>query len=65
MLFMDRAYHSNMSRIYFAVPADSRIAKALFREVPEDDEDEEEQGEDEKEDEEDEEDEDEDEGYSE
>jgi hypothetical protein len=60
MLFMDRAYHSNMSRIYFAVPADSRMADALFREVPEDEEeDEEEQGDH------DEEDEDEDEGYSE
>jgi hypothetical protein len=59
-LFMDRAYYSSMSRIYLAVPADSRMADALFREVPEDDEeDEEEQGEDEEEDE------DEDEGYSE
>jgi hypothetical protein len=49
-----------MSKIYFAVPADSRMADALFREVPEDDEeDEDEQGEDEEEDE------DEDEGYSE
>jgi len=51
-----------MSKIYLAVPADSRMADALFREVPEDDEeDEEEQGEDKEEDE----DEDEDEGYSE
>jgi len=49
-----------MSRIYLAVPSDSRMADALFREVPEDDEeDEEEEGEDEEEDE------DEDEGYSE
>ncbi len=49
-----------MSRIYLAVAADSMMADALFREVPEDDEeDEEEQGEDEEEDE------DEDEGYSE
>ena len=60
---MDRAYHLNMGRIYSAVPADSSMADALFREVPEDDEDEEEQGEDEEEDEG--EDEDEDEGYSE
>jgi hypothetical protein len=56
---MDRAYHLSMSRINLAVSADSSMADALFREVPEDDEDEEEQGEDEEEDE------DEDEGYSE
>jgi hypothetical protein len=49
----------SMSRIYLAVSADSRMAGALFREIPEDDEDEEEQGEDEEEDK------DEDEGYSE
>jgi hypothetical protein len=48
-----------MSRIHLAVPADSRMADTLFREVPEDEEEnEEEQGEDEEENEE------EDEGYS-
>ncbi len=63
-LFMDRAYHSSMSRVYLAVPADSRMADALFREVPEDEEeDEEEQGDDEEEEEEEEDDE--GEGYSE
>ncbi len=53
-----------MSRVYLAVPADSRMADALFREVPEDEEeDEEEQGDDEEEEEEEEDDE--GEGYSE
>jgi hypothetical protein len=48
-----------MSRVCFAVPVDSTMADALFREVPEDEEeDEEEQGDEE-------EDEGEDEGYSE
>jgi hypothetical protein len=55
-LFMDRAYHLSMSRIYLAVPADRIVAAdALLREVPEeedDEEDEEEQGDDEEEDEE-------------
>jgi hypothetical protein len=49
-----------MSRMYSAVPLDRRIANAMFREVPEDDE----EDEDEKEDNEDEND-DEGEGYSE
>jgi hypothetical protein len=58
-LFTDRAYHLIMSRVCFAVPVDSTMADALFREVPEDEEeDEEEQGDEE-------EDEGEDEGYSE
>src|SRR3977135_3339820 len=48
--FMDRAYHVSRSRIHLAVPADSRMADTLFREVPEDEEEnEEEQGEDEEE----------------
>jgi hypothetical protein len=62
-LFMDRAYHLSMSKIYFAVPADRMFADVLVREVPEEEEedDDEEQGEDE----EGEEDDDEGEGYSE
>jgi hypothetical protein len=47
-LLMDRAYHLNMSKIYFADPAERMVAAdALVREVPEEEDDEEEQGEDE------------------
>jgi hypothetical protein len=51
-----------MSRIYLAVPADWRVADALFRGVPEDEDDEEEQEDDQEEGEEND---DEEEGYSE
>ena len=49
-----------MSRLYSAVPGDRRMANALFREVPEDDEEDEDEKKDDEED-----DEEEGEGYSE
>jgi hypothetical protein len=61
-IFMDRAYHLSMSRIYLSVPADRIVAAAAFvRGVPEEEEEEEEEDDQE----EDEEDDDEGEGYSE
>src|ERR1700730_7889957 len=52
-LFMDRAYHLSMSRIYLSVPAGRIAADAFVRGVPEDDEEEEEQEDDQEEGEED------------
>jgi hypothetical protein len=51
-LFMDRAHHLSMSRIYLAAHAD-RIVAALIRGVPEEDDEEEEQEDDQEESEED------------
>jgi hypothetical protein len=65
-LFMDRAYHLSMSRIYLSVPADRIVvADAFVRGVPEDEDDEDEEEEQEDDQEEGEEDDDEGEGYSE